>query len=246
MAVDKSQSHRAGVLKQTNKEHKHGRHKSKGALNNAAKGKVHWFSPLAFNWLGLLRLGKVSVKNAARRRKGDLTREQRRNQNTQIRQNKRDDILARKRALGGFEAPPFLIAVLPLNKEFDPTTALTILYQCDENAITRKTSTGVTHIWYTRAPHPTTNFYNWLFFSLPRFKKKFSFIVPANDNELDVLDILKVADQVLLLLSAINATESIEQIVDQWGNKILRSCLAQVRKFSLTNHQPLDWFCAVF
>ncbi|ERL91831.1 hypothetical protein D910_09156 [Dendroctonus ponderosae] len=182
MAVDKSQSHRAGVFKQTNKEHKHGKHRSKGALDDAAK---------------------------VRRQKGDLTRDQRRNQSAQIRQKKREEILAKKRALGGYEASPFLIAVLPLNREFDPTTAITILCQCDEGAIIRKTSTGVTHI------------------CLPRFKKRFSFVVPANDNELDVIDTLKVADQVLFLLSAINGTEFIEQIVDQWGKKILKSGLAQ-------------------
>lgn len=32
------QAHRAGSLKQTNKSHKTGRHRSKGAINNAAKG----------------------------------------------------------------------------------------------------------------------------------------------------------------------------------------------------------------
>lgn len=57
-------------------------------------------------------------------------------------------------------------------------------------------------------------------------------MVPANDNELDVLDSLKVADTVLFLLSSINGTEFIEQIVDTWGNKLLMSALAQVRHFN--------------
>lgn len=32
------QVHRAGALKQSNKEHKHGRHRSKGTINNETKG----------------------------------------------------------------------------------------------------------------------------------------------------------------------------------------------------------------
>lgn len=39
MGIDKTQAvHRAGAFKQVNKSHKHGRHKSKGALDTAAKG----------------------------------------------------------------------------------------------------------------------------------------------------------------------------------------------------------------
>lgn len=32
------QTHRSGALKQTNKTHKHGRHRSKGSISVAAKG----------------------------------------------------------------------------------------------------------------------------------------------------------------------------------------------------------------
>lgn len=39
MGVD--QVHRAGVLKQTNKSHKTGRHRSKGAIDKEQKGKVN-------------------------------------------------------------------------------------------------------------------------------------------------------------------------------------------------------------
>jgi hypothetical protein len=39
MALESSQeTHRPGVLKQQNKAHKHGRHRSKGAIDNALKG----------------------------------------------------------------------------------------------------------------------------------------------------------------------------------------------------------------
>lgn len=64
----------------------------------------------------------------------------------QIRQNKRDEVLAKKRSLGGMEFAPFLICVVPLNKDIDPNTALTLLCQCDEEAIVSRTTTGVTNI----------------------------------------------------------------------------------------------------
>ncbi|KAL1498358.1 hypothetical protein ABEB36_009170 [Hypothenemus hampei] len=190
MALDKPQVHRSGPLKQTNKEHKTGRHRSKGSVSLANKG-------------------KISLKAATKRNKRELNRDQRRHQATQIRQKKREEVLVKKRSLGGLELAPFLVAVIPLHREFDPTTALSILMQCDEEASVKTSPSGVKHI------------------CIPRFKKRFSFVVPANDNELDVLDTLKVADTVLFLLSSINGTEYPEEIVDKWGNKILMSSLAQ-------------------
>jgi len=39
MGVESAQErHRPGALKQQNKAHKHGRHRSKGAIDNATKG----------------------------------------------------------------------------------------------------------------------------------------------------------------------------------------------------------------
>lgn len=38
MAVDKQQVHRPGAFKQPNKEHKHGRHRSKGSISASSKG----------------------------------------------------------------------------------------------------------------------------------------------------------------------------------------------------------------
>ena len=41
MAVEKEQAHRAGSLKQANKSHKHGRHRSKGQIDAVNKGNVY-------------------------------------------------------------------------------------------------------------------------------------------------------------------------------------------------------------
>lgn len=96
--------------------------------------------------LNISFLGKVSLKNISKKNKRELNREQRRHQSLQIRQKKREEVLAKKRFLGGLEYAPFLITIVPLNKNLDPNTALTILKQCDEEAIVNTTTTGVTHI----------------------------------------------------------------------------------------------------
>jgi hypothetical protein len=52
MGVESAQDrHRPGALKQQNKAHKHGRHRSKGAIDNAVKGteklgRLFWFDML--------------------------------------------------------------------------------------------------------------------------------------------------------------------------------------------------------
>lgn len=94
----------------------------------------------------LLISGKVSVKTLSKRSKKELNREQRRHQALQIRQKKRDEVLAKKRSLGGLEYAPFLITVVPLNKNGDHNTALNILCQCDDEAIVNNSSQGITHI----------------------------------------------------------------------------------------------------
>ncbi|CAG9833535.1 unnamed protein product [Diabrotica balteata] len=190
MAIEKGIAHRPGAYKQTNKEHKHGRHRSKGSISVTTKG-------------------KVSVKTLSKRNKRELNRGERRNQAVQIRQNKRDEVLAKKRSLGGLDFAPFLVCLVPLNKDIDPHTALTLLCQCDEEAILSKSSTGSTHL------------------SVPRFKQRFEFVVPDRDHDFAVLDTLKVADTVLFLISAATGIEDSEVVIDNWGNSILSSSFAQ-------------------
>ncbi|CAG9814514.1 unnamed protein product [Phaedon cochleariae] len=190
MAIEKGIAHRPGVFKQTNKEHKHGRHRSKGSINVSSKG-------------------KVSVKTITKKNKHELNREQRRNKATQIRQNKRDEVLAKKRSLGGMEHAPFLVCVVPLNKLIDPSTALTLLSQCDDDSIVTRSAMGVTH------------------FSMPRFKQKFAFVMPTLDKDFAVLDALKVADTILFLISASSGHEDNDLVIDKWGESIITSSFAQ-------------------
>lgn len=82
----------------------------------------------------------------SRRNKQLARRDQRRNQANQIRKNKRDDVLARKRSLGGQSTAPFLVCLLPLHADIDPRSALTVFETCDDEAIVHKSPSGVTHI----------------------------------------------------------------------------------------------------
>lgn len=65
-----------------------------------------------------------------------------------IRKNKRDEVMDKKRSLGGTSFAPFLIALIPLNEQIDPQSALNILKTCDPDAIASTSPTGVTHITY--------------------------------------------------------------------------------------------------
>lgn len=67
------------------------------------------------------------------------------------------------------------------------------------------------------------------FYSIPKFKQRFSIIVSPIDNIVATLDAAKVANTVLFVASAINMTDETirEEILDAWGNKVIVSCLGQ-------------------
>ncbi|KAF5287729.1 hypothetical protein FQA39_LY15749 [Lamprigera yunnana] len=186
----KSQCHRPGFFKQSNKQHKHGRHRSKGSINATNRG-------------------KVSLKTLSKKNKRELNKTGKRNQANQIRQRKRDEVLAKKRSIGGSNTAPFLICILPLNKQLDPGNVLSFFLKCDEGAIVYQTSTRCTHI------------------SVPRFKQRFTFVVPNLNNHLEVLDVLKVCDTVLFAISAAAGFDFAGDVIDESGYSILLSAFAQ-------------------
>jgi pre-rRNA-processing protein TSR1 len=171
--------------------------------------------------------GKVSVKTLSKANKRELNKEQRRHQALQIRQNKRNEVLNKKRSLGGLDYAPFLVCLVPLSKNADPKQALECLTKCDSEAIINKSPTGVTHIWYYIKHKYVEIDVLYSNFSTPRFKQKFSFIIPSSDNELAVLDALKVSDTVIFLLSTSGGVEE-DSLIDKWGQNILMSSFSQV------------------
>ncbi|CAH0407921.1 unnamed protein product [Chilo suppressalis] len=177
------QAHRPGNLKQSNKAHK-SRHRSKRGISAAVKG-------------------KVNVKEFVRRNRHILKKEERRHQSLQIRKNKREEVLSKKRALGGNRNPPFLVCIVPLNAQLDVQSALAILKTCSEGAIVSQSENGVLHI------------------GLPNFKQRFSFICPEVGNDFALLDALKIADTVVFVSSAL------DDPVDDWGERVLALSMAQ-------------------
>ncbi|KAJ0179702.1 hypothetical protein K1T71_004293 [Dendrolimus kikuchii] len=177
------QAHRPGTLKQSNKAHK-SRHRSKRGISAAVKG-------------------KVNVKEFIRRNRRELKKEERRHQALQIRKNKREEVLAEKRALGGSRNPPFLVCVVPLNAQLDVNSALAILKTCSEGAVVSHSPNGILHL------------------GLANFKQRFSFICPEVYNDFSLLDSLKVADTALFVSSAL------DEPVDEWGEKVLALAMAQ-------------------
>ncbi|KAI5748096.1 hypothetical protein M8J77_021827 [Diaphorina citri] len=180
MAVDQQQqSHRPGLLKQTNKSHKHGKHKSKGSLET-------------------LRKGKVNIKVISKKVKKN-TREDRRNQATQIRKNKRDEVLSSRRK---FLEAPFMVAVVPLSNSIVLGDVMEMIEKADPEAVVTHSSEGHLHL------------------SLPRFKQRFSFILLDTSNIFNVLDALKVADTVLFLMTP-------SEGIDPTGHVLMSAIVAQ-------------------
>ncbi|RVE45775.1 hypothetical protein evm_009575 [Chilo suppressalis] len=177
------QAHRPGNLKQSNKAHK-SRHRSKRGISAAVKG-------------------KVNVKEFVRRNRHILKKEERRHQSLQIRKNKREEVLSKKRALGGNRNPPFLVCIVPLNAQLDVQSALAILKTCSEGAIVSQSENGVLHI------------------GLPNFKQRFSCICLEVGNDFALLDALKIADTVVFVSSAL------DDPVDEWGERFLALSMAQ-------------------
>jgi pre-rRNA-processing protein TSR1 len=82
--------HNPGQFKQPNKSHKTGRHRSKGEILKSNKG-------------------KVGVKVISRKNKDAVSRDQRKNRLNQLRKNKREEILNKKRSIGSLNGAPHLI-----------------------------------------------------------------------------------------------------------------------------------------
>ncbi|XP_039965431.1 pre-rRNA-processing protein TSR1 homolog [Bactrocera tryoni] len=181
--------HRPGPLKQTNKAHKTGRHRSKGAIENALKG-------------------RVSLKAVSHKHKQEQRREQRRHQMNQIRKKKREEARLEKLQLGTQHSAPFMVCILPMHQQIDAKSALAILESCDDEAVVQRADTGVTYI------------------NLPRFKQRFSFIIPpiGRGSEVEVLDYLKACDTTLLLTSAAMGED---EVFDRWGHRIFNMISAQ-------------------
>ena len=107
-----STAHRPGPLKQQNKTHKHGKHKSKGETDKAFKG-------------------KVGAKTLSKRAKKAQSKLERRNHVNSLRKAKREEIFWSKRDVGGATAAPHLIAVIGVAEDVDVEAFVEEFEGCD-------------------------------------------------------------------------------------------------------------------
>ncbi|XP_055958411.1 pre-rRNA-processing protein TSR1 homolog [Patella vulgata] len=180
MAVESQHQHVPGPLKQKNKNHKHGNHKSKRELAKASKGRVN--------------LKTLSKKNSFFMKKTE-----RKNQSAVLRKQKREEAFEKKRQRGTSGTPPTFVVIVSLHRDVNTDSCLECLKTCDDELIVKRNEQGITH------------------FTIPRFKKRASFFIPEYGNLNALLDAVKVADTLLLLISP-------QDGIDDYGEYCL-SCL---------------------
>jgi len=127
-------AHTSGPLKQSNKSHKTGGHRSKGSVDRANKG-------------------RVGIKaQPGRRNKAHLSRRDRKHQMAQVRTKKKAEVLLKKRALGAADAPPILVAAVDLQRQICDAaeTLLRTIKSCAEDIVTSSSPRGATHVAFPR------------------------------------------------------------------------------------------------
>ncbi|XP_029467360.1 pre-rRNA-processing protein TSR1 homolog [Rhinatrema bivittatum] len=115
-AGEQQQVHRAGAQKQQNKQHKPGRHRSKGGLERESRG-------------------RVSAKILSKKIRKDLNKLDRKHKLNQIRRQCKDAILTEKRSLGSKDGPPHLVVLVPLHAGIDVQSALKLIKSDDDTIV---------------------------------------------------------------------------------------------------------------
>jgi pre-rRNA-processing protein TSR1 len=146
--------------------------------------------------------GRLSVKSLSKANKKAASKNDRRNHVQQLRKQKRDEVLEKKRTRGGQGVPPFLVAVIGLSEDVLTEAALEIFKTCDEEATVITNDLNICHI------------------SVARFKQRFSFMVPAYGDLYGMMDAAKIADCLLLM-------PSVENGIDDYGDYCLSCLFAQ-------------------
>lgn len=74
-----------------------------------------------------------------------MKRDERRLQATQIRKNKRDEAMDKKRKIGGMSGSPFLTCFVALHEDIDINSAFATIEACDEEMKIDKSNSNVTY-----------------------------------------------------------------------------------------------------
>ena len=118
------ETHRSGPLKQQNKSHKTGQHRSKRSLELASKGKVN--------------VKKLTRKGSSHRQ---VQKQERIHKLNQLRKTKRDEIVAEKRKIGVEASAPILVLVYSY-AGVSYENLLEMIKSCNEELIVNEESNG--------------------------------------------------------------------------------------------------------
>jgi pre-rRNA-processing protein TSR1 len=110
----------------------------------------------------------------SRKKKDNASKDQRKNRLFQIRKNKRDEIVNKKRCIGSLSGCPHICVIIPLASDVNSLDLVNQLIKSDSQAMSKITDTGAYALESTR------------------FKSKYNFIMPNPFNINAVLDALKV------------------------------------------------------
>ncbi|KAJ6653116.1 hypothetical protein lerEdw1_010078 [Lerista edwardsae] len=163
--------HRAGALKQQNKPHKAGRHRR----NSSARKQG----------------GRVPVKTLSRQQRRSLAKLDRKHRASQLRQHRKEAVLAERRNLGRKDGPPHLVVVLPLHAAVAAQSALG-LFQRSEASVAHPAQVGPPGFALLCA----------------RSRLRWHFVAADTGNLHAVLDLAKVADTLLFVLDPLEGWDA--------------------------------------
>ena len=88
----------------------------------------------------------MNVKELSKKAKRELQRIERRSRANQLRKNKKDDILNKKRAIGSGKAPPFLVALISLHEDVKCRDFIDTVVKSDESTVHQTNALGHHHL----------------------------------------------------------------------------------------------------
>ncbi|XP_066495858.1 pre-rRNA-processing protein TSR1 homolog [Tiliqua scincoides] len=163
-------AHRAGALKQQNKPHKPGRRRGGGARRQG---------------------GRIPVKTLSRQQRRTLAKLDRKHRASQLRQQRKEAVLAEKRNLGHKDGPPHLVVVVPLHAAVASQRTLG-LFQRSEASVAHQAKTGPP---------------GFVLLCL-RSRLRWHFVAANTGNLHAVLDLAKVADTLLFVLDPLEGWDA--------------------------------------
>ncbi|KJE95409.1 Tsr1 protein [Capsaspora owczarzaki ATCC 30864] len=178
-------SHRPGKLKQQNKSHKTGRHRAKGVLDTANKGRMIDDNSS--------RTSKRSTSSS------DAKRQDRRNHLKQQMKAKRIEALAQRRGIGQGDGAPVTVAILPLCADVDARqvrAALIKHIQGNDAAAASVSDSGMV----VSAQEDAIDSRAVVTVAVPKFKSRLTLVTSPNDLFAQC-DAAIGADVVLFVLS---------------------------------------------